>query len=202
MIFLALGLIGFGVGDLVRWSPDDDVSRTRVAAATISGAALVGLVGALSGMGTRYALGAGTVALVVLACWLGYGLIDSKRARPEYALGLMIGFGAALFSLATGNRIVRFTLAATESPIEDGEEALKGGRLLGPMERLLVGGSIIAGGLAGAGFVVAAKGLLRFRELTRSGAGHVDSITEDFLIGTFTSILLASICALFVLAAA
>jgi hypothetical protein len=61
------------------------------------------------------------------------------------------------------------------------------------MERLLVTASVLSGGLAGAGFVIAAKGLLRFRELRESPSSKVDSITEYFLIGTFTSILVAGI---------
>jgi len=243
MIFLALGLIGFGVADLVRWSPDD-VTPLRVGVATVSGAIAVGLVAALCGMAPIGVLAAGALALAVLALWSGYELIFPGDPRPEYVLGLLIatvlglvavsgkadpvggdiaswyggldfgfvhtvpvgqfllGVGATLFLLATGNRIVRFTLAATGSPAEKGEDALRGGRLLGPMERLLVAASIVAGGFAGAGFVIAAKGLLRFRELTQPEAPpKVDSITEYFLIGTFTSVLVAGICSLLVLAA-
>ncbi len=243
MIFLALGLIGFGVADLVRWSPDDEATPLRAGAAAVSGATAVGLVAALSGMAPAGVILAGVLSLAVLGLWVGYELIASD-ARSEYVLGLLIatlaglvaasgqadpvggdiaawygnldfgfvhtvpvgqfllGVGATLFLLATGNRIVRFTLAATESPADKGEDALRGGRLLGPMERLLVAASIIAGGFAGAGFVIAAKGLLRFRELTQpAGRPKVDSITEYFLIGTFTSVLVAGVCSLFVLAA-
>ena len=45
-----------------------------------------------------------------------------------------------------------------------------------------------------AGLVVAAKGLLRFPELqaaARNDATHVDEVTEYFLVGTFTSLLVA-----------
>jgi hypothetical protein len=78
------------------------------------------------------------------------------------------------------------------------------------MERLLVAAAVISGGVAGAGFVIAAKGLLRFREIQapeRRGKGRirgprVDEITEYFLIGTFVSILIAATAAILVLAAA
>jgi hypothetical protein len=68
-----------------------------------------------------------------------------------------LGAGAAVFLLATGNRLVRLTLAATEASLLKGEGTLRGGRVLGPMERLMVAAAVVSGGLAGAGFVVAAK---------------------------------------------
>ena len=245
MIFLALGLIGFGVGDLVRWSPEGDVSRFRAALAAGAGAAAVALVAGLSGMAPLAVLVGTVLTLAILALWQGYDLISSPVAKPELALGLVLavvlcligvsggadpvggdlerwyanlgfgftssvpldqfvlGVGATLFLLATGNRLVRYTLAATKSAIEEGETRLRGGRLLGPMERLLVAASVVAGGFAGAGFVIASKGLLWFRELRDLGAAgpRLDSITEYFLIGTFTSVLIASAAALLVLAA-
>lgn len=124
----------------------------------------------------------------------------------------VIGFGAALFLLGTANRIVRYTLDATGVSLEQGEGALRGGRLLGPIERVFVAASIVAGSLAGAGFVVAAKGLLRFREMGERGQPKdgmtdgkdqpkIDTVTEYVLIGTFTSVLVAAIAAVLVLAA-
>jgi len=77
---------------------------------------------------------------------------------------------------------------------------MRGGRLLGPMERLIVAGSVISGDVAGAGFVIAAKGLLRFREIRGTDQPKVDEITEYFLVGTFTSVLVAAIVGILVLA--
>lgn len=68
------------------------------------------------------------------------------------------------------------------------------------MERLIIVASVIAGDPAAAGFVVAAKGLLRFREIRGTGQPKVDAITEYFLIGTFTSALAAAALGLLVLA--
>lgn len=84
----------------------------------------------------------------------------------------------------------------------ESESSLRGGRVLGPMERLMVAAAVIAGGLAGAGFVVAAKGLLRFREIRGDDLRKpgIDEVTEYFLIGTFTSILIAAVLGLLVLA--
>jgi hypothetical protein len=76
------------------------------------------------------------------------------------------------------------------------------------MERLIVAAAVVSGGIAAAGFVIAAKGLLRFREIRvpepfgrRTRQPRVDEITEYFLIGTFTGMLLAASTGLLVLAA-
>lgn len=175
---------------------------------------------------------------------VAYDLLPEERAKPEYALALVVGViavllglsgsadplggdlaswysnlnlgftgdvsvdqfvlaaGAGLFLLATGNRIVRFTLAATEAALDEDENAMRGGRILGPMERLIVSAAVISGDVAGAGFVVAAKGLLRFREIRDTEKSGVDEITEYFLVGTFTSVVVAAVVGVLVLAAA
>lgn len=124
----------------------------------------------------------------------------------QFILSIAVFF----FLLATGNRIVLLVLAAAKDSEgkeggreEDGEsELLKGGRFLGPMERLIVTASILSGNLAGAGFVIAAKGLLRFPEISRSGAKTgIDELTEYFLVGTFTSVLIAVALGILVLGA-
>lgn len=103
--------------------------------------------------------------------------------------------------LGTANRIVRYALNATGVSLAQGEGTLRGGRMLGPVERIFVAASIVSGSLAGAGFVVAAKGLLRFREIGEAGQPKVDEVTEYFLIGTFISVLVAAATAVLVLAA-
>jgi hypothetical protein len=76
-------------------------------------------------------------------------------------------------------------------------DRLKGGRLLGPMERLLILSLGVGGQVAAASAVVAAKGIIRFPELSaqknRNGDVDIgiDEVTEYFLVGSFTSWLLA-----------
>lgn len=116
----------------------------------------------------------------------------------------VLGVGAFFFLFATSNRIVVLVLAAAKDGIETDEkpEPLKGGRFLGPMERLIIVASILSGNLAGAGFVVAAKGLLRFPEISRENSkAKIDGLTEYFLVGTFTSVIVAAVIALLLLAA-
>jgi hypothetical protein len=79
------------------------------------------------------------------------------------------------------------------------------GRLLGPMERLLIFGLGLGGQLAAATAVVAAKSIIRFPELNaqkgrengtadENGTVGIDDVTEYFLVGSFASWLLSLAC--------
>lgn len=111
---------------------------------------------------------------------------------PERAL---LVASLMLVQLSTGNVIVRLVLAATGTVLPaqhgtsgDPETRLKGGRLLGPMERLVIFGLGLAGELTAAGIVIAAKGLLRFPELQSKGEQErIHQLTEYFLVGSFVS---------------
>ena len=63
------------------------------------------------------------------------------------------------------------------------------------MERLLILSLGVGGQMAAASAVVAAKGIIRFPELSaqknRNGGIGIDEVTEYFLVGSFTSWLLA-----------
>ena len=116
----------------------------------------------------------------------------------------LLGASAGLFLLASANRIVRLVLEAAGTPVSAGETALKGGRLLGPMERLVVAAMVLAGDLTGPAVVIAAKGLLRLPEIRTNRdqrVGKDDQVTEYFLIGTLCSLLIAGGLAGLVLAA-
>ena len=104
-----------------------------------------------------------------------------------------------LIQLSTGNVVVRLVLAATHTlnPARTGTPSdpgtrLKGGRLLGPMERLLIVALGLAGQVTAATIVVVAKGLLRFPELqSRREQERIHRLTEYFLVGSFASWLVA-----------
>ena len=106
---------------------------------------------------------------------------------------------AFLVQLSTGNVVVRLVLAATgtlnpaqHATAADPEVRLKGGRLLGPMERVFIVGLGLAGQWTAASIVVAAKGLLRWPELRSSDGQHmIHRLTEYFLVGSFVSWLVA-----------
>ena len=115
---------------------------------------------------------------------------------PERALLLL---GIILVQLSTGNVVVRLVLTVTRTvhPARHGgagdpETQLKGGRLLGPMERVVIVGLGVAGQLTAASIVIAAKGLLRFPELSSDrGQKQIHQLTEYFLVGSFVSWIVA-----------
>lgn len=75
------------------------------------------------------------------------------------------------------------------------EDLLRGGAWIGVLERIAVTAALIAGWPEGLAVVLAVKGLARYPELRSPGAGA----SERFIIGTFTSVLWASACAVVIL---
>jgi hypothetical protein len=149
------------------------------------------------------AAGARALAFLGLAAGIVLGVLGADLAGPVGAalpgpLGeldterVALVVGVSLAQLATANVVVRLVLDAVGVPAAANEKQLKGGRLLGPMERVFIVGLGLAGELTAASVVVAAKGLLRFPELQRGAhLGGPSDISEYFLIGTFASWLLA-----------
>ncbi|PVG81872.1 hypothetical protein DDE18_14215 [Nocardioides gansuensis] len=129
--------------------------------------------------------------------WLdGAALPVVSSLTADRALLLL---GAFLVQMSTGNVLVRLVLAATgtvnparHGRPDDPEMQLKGGRLLGPMERVFLLSLGLAGHVTAASIVVAAKGLLRFPELSsRRDQERIHQLTEYFLVGSFVSWMVA-----------
>lgn len=143
------------------------------------------------------AFGLGVVATLLCGPAMGTpGVVErvagaSVVARVDPGL-LLVVLAVAVAQLATANILVRLLLDLVGVPAHDNEKQLRGGRVLGPMERLLVVGLGGAGSLTGASLVVAAKALLRFPELRAprdgaSGLGGPSDVTEYFLVGSLAS---------------
>ena len=132
----------------------------------------------------------------LLAHWLDWSGLPWS---PEPGWALLLA-GLVLVQLSTGNLIVRLVLISTGAMLaaprrHEPSDELKGGRLLGPLERLFILGLGLSGQVTAAGLVIAAKGLLRWPELnahSRKGATtRIDKVTEYFLVGSFVSWLVA-----------
>jgi hypothetical protein len=164
------------------------------------------------------ALGGGAVLLLALsgwaspvdgplADWLAWADLPLVGPGSSPAQVLLV-VGVLLVNLATANVIVRLVLVSVGAmrPVPhldlgtepQPSDQLRGGRLLGPMERVLIIGLGLTGQLTAAGLVIAAKGLIRFPELQAKRDEHttveavgIDAVTEYFLLGSFLSWLLA-----------
>ncbi len=128
-----------------------------------------------------------------------------SQLAPDRAL-LLLGIAVAL--IETANVAVRLTLDATQVTFL--RSRLRGGRIIGPVERLLVFGFALAGEFTGAALIVSAKTLLRFPEVSGAAGtptGDAETadlnakqpslaeVTEYFLVGSLISWFLALVAA-------
>ncbi len=185
---LVLGLAGLV---LVGWVLTEDDAREHGRRHGLAIGVLLGGVGLLILLSGWTARGDG-----VLTRWLGDSAFPRLSALRADRFLLLLGL--TLVQLSTGNRLVRLvltTVGALRVPTSpQPADRLRGGRLLGPMERIFILGLGLAGQVTAAGIVIAAKGIIRWPELQATPPDQrvgVDEVTEYFLIGSFTSWLLA-----------
>jgi hypothetical protein len=177
------------VGWLLLCARAERTGEHEVAPLALFGGA-VGLLIALSGWGSDVA--------GVVQRWSSWtGVPGIEGVDPDR---LLMVTGVVLLQLVTGNQLVRLVLGSVGAVKPAGEpqpsDRLKGGRLLGPMERLLIVGLGLASQLAAATAVVAAKSIIRFPEINaqkarENGGIGIDEVTEYFLVGSFASWILA-----------
>lgn len=111
----------------------------------------------------------------------------------------LLAIGAVLFLLESANLIVRaalreeMTVDAPAHPSDTPEApvstTLKGGRLIGPLERVLVFALTLSAMYTLLAAVLAAKGIVRFPEISRDRA--VGNRAEYFLVGSMVSWVIA-----------
>lgn len=96
MILLATGLFGFGVVDLIRWSPEP-VSPWRAASAVAIGVTGTVALAALAGATVCQALAVAAGSVVVLGLWVSfdYPPLDGSPAQPLAWLAVVL---VALFA--------------------------------------------------------------------------------------------------------
>jgi hypothetical protein len=92
--------------------------------------------------------------------------------------------GCLVFLIESGNVIVRAALRGGSVPTDE-RATLKGGRLIGPLERVLVLTLTLTGAFTLLAAVLAAKGIVRFPEISRDDVGG--SRAEYFLVGSLVS---------------
>lgn len=184
-IALLLTAVAASVGWLVLSARTERTGDREWAALAIFGVAVC-LLSVLSGWGSDVG--------GLIGRWPSWVGLDVAPDR------LLMITGVVLLQLVTGNQLVRLLLGSVGAVKPVGEpqpsDKLKGGRLLGPMERLLILGLGLAGQLAAATAVVAAKSIIRFPEINaqkarENGSIGIDDVTEYFLVGSFASWIVA-----------
>jgi len=90
---------------------------------------------------------------------------------------------------ASPSSVVQEGLSVTDFEFGVDVEELNRGRLIGNLERIVLTLVVAAGSYTAVGFLVAAKGLVRFEEFEKSR-----EFTEYFLVGSLSSVLVA-LCA-------
>lgn len=135
----------------------------------------------------------GLVTIIAGFAWLDLTLLDT--AVPAGLLWLAL----AAFLTQSGNRITRAVLLLSGREITaDGAtpgsvpaSGLKGGRVIGPLERIFITVLIVVGAYHIVAALMAAKGIVRFPEIS-ADAKRVDDAAagtkaEEFLVGSLAS---------------
>ena len=145
---------------------------------------------------------AGLLLLAVALCVVASQPLGSRAAKMSAVVGVVV------LLTAPANRVVADILAVArhstqengevvaagcepsqESGKQDGVEgSMRGGRWIGPLERILILLLASVEAPAAIAAIVAAKGVIRFPEISQDKAGQK---AEEFLIGSFASWILA-----------
>lgn len=135
------------------------------------------------------------VAFAVLTAELttGPAFSTTPRIGRNSEETLTLAAGLTLFLVVSSNGLVRAALkrdsgALGKAVAADGSQ-LKGGRLIGPLERLTLSWLLILGAYPVAAGLLAAKGIVRFPEI-QADQQHGNK-AEYFLVGSFVSWALA-----------
>ncbi|MEU4017174.1 hypothetical protein AB0E56_18095 [Microbacterium sp. NPDC028030] len=209
---LLAALLGLAVGVLWVWSmPDEGPSRAGfwpavVLAAVSVGSVLwagarpeAGLIGELWSL--RSPFGVVEFDLAVLALGAGVFLLESSNLVVRAALDGEHTWRPADPALPAAQPSVdpapadpapvldtAPTVAAT-APRADPRNGFKGGRLIGPLERVLVMILTLAAAYPVLAAMLAAKGIVRFPEISRDG--DTGARAEYFLVGSLVSWVIA-----------
>lgn len=147
---------------------------------------------------------AGALLTAVLAALVLWDVVSGRIGEGTGLSVMVAGAVIVLFLMESGNRVTRSVLSlagrqdrppaadtpsgesgAVSAEVSAEELELKGGRFIGPMERILVLGLALAGAEGIIGALLAAKGIVRFPEISadRQRGGRA----EEFLVGSLTS---------------
>lgn len=187
-----LGFWGLGRPGHDFWLPFVGIALTALwvfadrlpvrAAERIALGAIAAAILALLGFGQHLSAADGW-----LQSW--YAGLDIDGLRDVSFDHFTLAVGCFLILQNTANLIVRLVLQGAGPGVLDSARTLKGGRILGPLERSFIFAMALSGQFTAVGAVIAAKGILRFPEISR--ANDDGDMAEYVLVGSFVSWVLA-----------
>lgn len=122
----------------------------------------------------------------------------AAHGPPTQAPGSWLAVGTAAFAaLVSGGALTSAVLRLADASSRAGTArvqptVLRGGAWIGALERLALLGTLLSGWPEGLAAIVAVKAFARYPELQ---AGQGTGAIERFIIGTFTSLGWAALCA-------
>lgn len=141
-------------------------------------------------------------ASVVLLAAAALAAAIPARVVVEDGIGvtLLVVLAGALAILGGGpvtSRVFAFVdghdlTSSVEGSIDRAADVLRGGAMIGALERAAIFSALVAGWPEGLAIVLGLKGLGRYPELRNQEA---TGAAERFIIGTFSSVLWAAACA-------
>lgn len=169
-------LLAVAVAVLLLWAPAADASGFVVDWHRDVGPSFVGAV---------------PLAAIVAGIGSALFLVDSANVVVAQALPAELSPDAQRTAAAAAGRPKRFGRRRTGRASDEDDDqpgdrtvTLKGGRMIGPIERLLLAGFSLAGAFPVVAALIAAKGIVRFPEIRRETTGYQ---AEYFLIGSLVS---------------
>lgn len=128
-------------------------------------------------------------------------LVENAAVEGRWGQAIVLALTAAV-AVASGGPVTTQLFRLVDSQgagphagpgsVRQAGTILRGGALIGALERAGVYGSLVAGWPEGLAVVLAVKGLGRYPELRNEDESGV---AERFIIGTFSSVLWAVVCA-------
>ena len=121
-----------------------------------------------------------------LATWFDALRYDALAATSLERAALLVGY--SVFLLQSANRVVVGVLGLTDARLKRGALQLKGGRIIGPLERLFILWMAVAGQALAVSAIIDAKSILRFPEIRDSGKGSARGVLAEYvLVGSLVS---------------
>ena len=135
------------------------------------------------------------LVLVALAYYFAHGVsVHTLLTHPHFHHVLLIAFAYLLIlkptSIVIAQVLKKYPIEQSDDQSSVASGLVAGGELIGYLERVLILTFTLVGSYAAVGFVLAAKSIFRFGELSKSSGRNM---TEYVLIGSLLSVVITTL---------